>query len=100
MEVGAWIWIRDWEQGYNKSAKQQSDTEEYGLVHVSSYHTRKNTAYYTRSEYIRTSVVTECNYVIHSDVTHNDVMISDVTLLLSAIDYARVRVWVATRDAY
>ena len=46
-EVGAWIWIRDREQGYQLiSAEQQSHTEEYGVVHGSSNHTRKNTKEY------------------------------------------------------
>ena len=36
--------------GTRISAKQQSHTEEYGVVHGGSNHIRKNTAYYTRSE--------------------------------------------------
>ena len=40
--VGAWIWIRDG----NISAKQQSYTDKYGVVHENSNHTRKNTKEY------------------------------------------------------
>ena len=49
-EVGAWIWIRIGNKAIIISAKQQSHTEEYGVVHGSSNHTRKNTVYCAWSE--------------------------------------------------